>query len=436
MKPVDIVKLYADQYPAFENDYKIANQFFTKFDYDHAGEKFKVIGRELLKIKLYSVAADFYTLASDNFKTAKKYEKCVATELTLFEIYKITGNSVEMASAYEKAASYYRYFLNEPVVAAKYYLICAKIHEDNQNYRSAFKKALFATLCLEDTHDRATKKDANSLACRMAMQSGYYEKAGIHAKKWLDLMDRNFNAHYISICVKGYTAFAYTERKVDALFFLNEIITAHYSNGEQQTAIKNHLMKAQKLYIEIHQDDNKDYQSKMTTLLVTEQESLIRYYIDLKNFANQCGLGDLADRLYIQEQDLRREDARSKNIINYIGYSAWKISCNYGTSFSKWLITTIIVIIIFGFLYMPCGYRFENQTLNQVLAIMKPSIKSTGAQSWFSPFYYSVVTIATLGYGDVIPTDTSGQIFSVLEVLTGYLTFGGLLSVFSKKFTR
>ena len=50
-----------------------------------------------------------------------------------------------------------------------------------------------------------------------------------------------------------------------------------------------------------------------------------------------------------------------------------------------------------------------------------------------SPLYVSVVTMTTLGFGDVVPTSVAGQWLVMAQVVTGYVMLGGLLSIFSSK---
>ncbi len=50
--------------------------------------------------------------------------------------------------------------------------------------------------------------------------------------------------------------------------------------------------------------------------------------------------------------------------------------------------------------------------------------------------YYSIVTITTLGYGDVVPASLPAQVLAVSEALMGYVGLGGLLSIFAQKMAR
>ena len=56
--------------------------------------------------------------------------------------------------------------------------------------------------------------------------------------------------------------------------------------------------------------------------------------------------------------------------------------------------------------------------------------------SALSPYYFSFVTLTTLGYGDVVPASSTAQVLVVIEVFCGYLALGGLLSIFANKMAR
>jgi hypothetical protein len=58
------------------------------------------------------------------------------------------------------------------------------------------------------------------------------------------------------------------------------------------------------------------------------------------------------------------------------------------------------------------------------------------ARSWLTPFYYSVVTYTTLGYGDVTPSHLIGEILVIAEVILGYMTLGLVLSILANKVAR
>ena len=56
--------------------------------------------------------------------------------------------------------------------------------------------------------------------------------------------------------------------------------------------------------------------------------------------------------------------------------------------------------------------------------------------TWFTPFYFSIVTYTTLGFGDVVPASAIGEIIVSTEVILGYVTLGLLLAVLAEKVAR
>jgi len=58
------------------------------------------------------------------------------------------------------------------------------------------------------------------------------------------------------------------------------------------------------------------------------------------------------------------------------------------------------------------------------------------ANSWFTPYYFSIVTYTTLGFGDVRPATIVGGIVVTREVILGYTTLSLLLSVLAQSIAR
>jgi voltage-gated potassium channel len=45
-------------------------------------------------------------------------------------------------------------------------------------------------------------------------------------------------------------------------------------------------------------------------------------------------------------------------------------------------------------------------------------------RSFVDAFYYIIVTMATVGYGDIVPTTPAGKILAIVLIITGVGTFG------------
>ncbi len=109
---------------------------------------------------------------------------------------------------------------------------------------------------------------------------------------------------------------------------------------------------------------------------------------------------------------------RSRDQRHALLYRLWKATSDCGRSFARWGILTVIVAIVFGLLYTQVSLDYGDH------------------QTWLSPFYFSVVTLTTLGYGDVLPRSPAAQTLVLFEVVVGYVMLGGVLSIFATRMGR
>ncbi len=135
---------------------------------------------------------------------------------------------------------------------------------------------------------------------------------------------------------------------------------------------------------------------------------------------------DIRDINFAGAYLLRREiidqnfikEFRSYNWISGVLYYPWMLTCDCGRSMLRWCCCIGLLLLLFAYLYTFVGVDYGDY------------------QTVLSPLYFSVVTMTTLGFGDVIPKTIGGQIIAMLQVSTGYLMLGGLLSIFSNKLAR
>lgn len=100
-------------------------------------------------------------------------------------------------------------------------------------------------------------------------------------------------------------------------------------------------------------------------------------------------------------------------------YYLWWITSDCGRSILRWLTLICVVGMIYAGLYSLVDISFGSHDV-----------------IWFTPIYYSFVTMTSLGYGDIVPTSLAGKMLAVSEVLIGYIMLGGLLSIFANKLAR
>jgi hypothetical protein len=145
-------------------------------------------------------------------------------------------------------------------------------------------------------------------------------------------------------------------------------------------------------------------------------------------------LGFRLDNIYgdtLLEKELRENifiEAISKKHPNI--YRLWLISSDCGRSVKRWGALVVFLVFFFAFAYTCIGV--DGFIINEKLNEFKGSVIGT-----FGMFtYYSVVTLTTLGFGDITPKDSLAMIFVVLEVFVGYLALGALITLFANKLGR
>ncbi len=122
-------------------------------------------------------------------------------------------------------------------------------------------------------------------------------------------------------------------------------------------------------------------------------------------------------RREIVDQNFIKE-FRTYSKLSGILYYPWLWTCDCGRSMFRWCCCIGLLLLLFAGIYSQVGIDYGSY------------------QTFLSPLYFSVVTLTTLGFGDVVPNCIAGQVVVMIEVLIGYIMLGGLLSIFSNKLAR
>ncbi len=99
-------------------------------------------------------------------------------------------------------------------------------------------------------------------------------------------------------------------------------------------------------------------------------------------------------------------------------YWLWWVTSDCGRSLLRWTLFILFVTLMFALAYSRVGVDYGSY------------------ETAISPLYFSVVTLTTLGYGDVVPASIPAQILAVFQALLGYVGLGGLLSILANKMAR
>lgn len=143
-------------------------------------------------------------------------------------------------------------------------------------------------------------------------------------------------------------------------------------------------------------------------------------------YGNAIYLRDAKDQDYIDTlyQVLLDKKPGLWRSLELLLFDLWGL-IDHGRSLLKVAFYAFIIATIYGFIYlldMIYGWHIMDY--------------SNSAQTWFTPFYYSVVTYTTLGFGDVTADSLFGEFFVISEVVLGYFTLGLLLAILANTIAR
>jgi len=108
-------------------------------------------------------------------------------------------------------------------------------------------------------------------------------------------------------------------------------------------------------------------------------------------------------------------------------FRAWGL-IDYGRSIWAVVFIAMGLMTLFGIIYTVLP-----GTVGLACDIKKDGCMLHGC---FTPFYFSIVTFTTLGFGDISAKTTLGEVLVTIEVLFGYTSLGLLLSVLGDKVAR
>jgi uncharacterized protein YjbI with pentapeptide repeats len=137
------------------------------------------------------------------------------------------------------------------------------------------------------------------------------------------------------------------------------------------------------------------------------------------NHASAC-YGSQRFKLFLQDQDFLEEMMESLG--GKFWCFLWWVFADCGRSLIRWAIWSILIAHLFAFIYWMMGPTFFS------MAHLEFNL--------LNMLYYSIVTFTTLGFGDISPNTTGAAFVVSIEVISGYIMLGGLISIFSGKLSR
>jgi len=104
-------------------------------------------------------------------------------------------------------------------------------------------------------------------------------------------------------------------------------------------------------------------------------------------------------RRFILDQNYL-EEFKQQGRFSLWAYRLWWVTSDCGRSFVRWGLWTLAIAAVFGAVYTQVRVDYGDY------------------HTPLSPLYYSVVTLTTLGYGDIVPASRAGQVVVIAEAIT------------------
>ena len=132
--------------------------------------------------------------------------------------------------------------------------------------------------------------------------------------------------------------------------------------------------------------------------------------------------------------------SRQRGWVQKFWFFIWELMSHCGRNIWLWAFWSLLLAVAFGAIYADYAVpSWVPDRLDHLLVAIDPDVlisPTSRAPTAFTPFYFSIVTFTTLGFGDVTPLNLAGEIWLALEVVAGYIMLGGLISIFANKLAR
>jgi hypothetical protein len=206
-----------------------------------------------------------------------------------------------------------------------------------------------------------------------------------------------------------------------------ESARAYHQAGQQLHRIGQFTQAARAYSSAGAQAERAAHAATATTSRHDLQHLAVRSYSRANHCFAEVGELEWSETEYLNERNARVTWARMEGKHPW-GQLAWKITSNYGTSFSRWGLWVIGTIAVFSVLY---EVFFQLQWLQPM--------DSEAVARWipfWSALYYSVNVTAALGLVDFQPTHVVSQGVVVVNVFAGYILLGIGIGIIGRMIRR
>ncbi len=142
----------------------------------------------------------------------------------------------------------------------------------------------------------------------------------------------------------------------------------------------------------------------------------IRSLARAKSCFDEIGETDKSDEMHFLEWEARRLRSKRPSIFLFV----WKLTSRYGTSVTAWLWSMLVFVSAFALAY-------------EMLHCCKKLQETTQWTHLVTALYFTIVTTATVGYGEIVPCHWASQIVVALNILIAYVLLATGATILGRK---
>ncbi|MCY4212137.1 MAG: ion channel [Gammaproteobacteria bacterium] len=111
-----------------------------------------------------------------------------------------------------------------------------------------------------------------------------------------------------------------------------------------------------------------------------------------------------------------------KGSLSCLGRWLWEFSAGSGLRISRFSSSATSIALVFSAINYLCRQRLGLKREGDLI------------EGYWDALYFTIISLTTLGYGDIAPTTTAGQLWASFQSIVGFILFATLASMLFRRF--
>ncbi|MBU1019134.1 MAG: potassium channel family protein [Patescibacteria group bacterium] len=217
----------------------------------------------------------------------------------------------------------------------------------------------------------------------------------------------------------------YTERGLCYYYLLLSLLKAHlvYDTEECREFYK----KMEEEFLK-QEDKYKEEPEKFSKIEINDFYHLMeRCYSSLEIVYEKKDFVDSKKDAYERKMYYRKDRHWfNGHYWSWFEYKFLELTCLYGNNFMRWGVTAVVFATVLAGVYFLIDLSLEDAS--------RTVSHETG--HWFDYIYYSMVTLTSLGYGDIVPKVFPSKFLATTETFFGFVMLGIFITLIQRRISR